>query len=276
MKKSSGSFIDRVWVSLSLLAVIFLTIYYSNQGWARPIFTLVTAIIIGVALWEFYNIAKKKGGDPLSGLGIVGSIAYLYTVQLATEIASLKLLPILVLFLVMILGFLVFIFRGEKPLSNLGTTFFGLIYLTIPLGLLIPINFNYGRSYLVYLLVITKLTDMGAYFVGKKFGSTKLAPYISPNKSWEGLLGGAVLGLGASFLMKDFIGLSPLASVLLGLLIASASIFGDLTESLLKRDLGVKDSSQLPGLGGFFDLVDSLIFATPLFYFYLKLSEAAL
>lgn len=262
---------DRLWVSLSLGTLVFLTIYFSHLSFMRPLFTLVTAAVISVALWEFYHIAKKKGGDPLSGLGIVGSIAYLYSIQLMTEFPSLRLLPYLVMFTILVLGFLIFLFRGERPLSNLGTTFFGLMYLTIPLGLLIILNFNYGQAYLFYLLLITKLTDTGAYFVGKKFGKTKLAPYISPNKSWEGLVGGVLLGVLGSYLMKNFVHFSTAESIAVGLVLAIFATFGDLTESLLKRDLGVKDSNQLPGLGGFLDLVDSLVFTTPLMYFYLKL-----
>lgn len=272
----SSNFTQRLWVSLGILSVIFLTIYFSTYEYARPIFTLVTAAVIGSALWEFYHIAKKKGADPLSGLGIVGSIAYLYAVQWVTEVPSLQLLPFIILFMIMMLGFLVFIFRGDKPLSNLGITFFGLIYLTIPLGLLITINFNYGREYLAYLLLITKLTDTGAYFVGKQFGKTKFAPYISPNKSWEGAIGGLALGVIASLVLGPYIGFSQITSLLLGLALSMTSIFGDLTESLLKRDLGVKDSSHLPGLGGFLDLVDSLVFTTPLMYCYLKLYEQIL
>jgi phosphatidate cytidylyltransferase len=252
------------------MVVVVLTVYFSTYNYAKPIFTLITAAAICVALWEFYHIAKKKGADPLSGLGIIGSIAYLYAVQLATEIPSLEVLPYLILFLGVVSGFMAFIFRGDKPLSNLGTTFFGLIYLTIPLGFLIPLNFTYGRTYLVYLLLVAKLTDMGAYFVGKKFGSHKMAPYISPNKSWEGMIGGLLVGVLASFSMQAFTGFSWPISLLLGLVLSALAIFGDLTESLLKRDLGVKDSSHLPGLGGFLDLIDSLIFATPVLYLYLK------
>lgn len=268
-----SNFAERLLVSFGVIVVVFLTIFFSDIPAVRPIFTLVTSAIICVALWEFYHIAKGKGYEPLSRLGIVGSVGYLYALYLSIELPHLTLLPFFILFLILFIGFLSYIFRGEKPLSNLAVTFFGLVYLTIPLGLMISINFEFGRKYLLLLLLITKLTDTGAYFMGKKFGNLKFAPYISPNKTWEGALGGFALGLGASLLISPFMGISFAAAAILGSLLSLSSIFGDLTESLLKRDLGVKDSNHLPGLGGFLDVLDSLVFATPLLYFYLKLGS---
>lgn len=270
MSHTPSNTVERLVVSLAMTSFIFIAIYFSTFDYVRPFFTLLAASVIGVALWEFYHIAKGKGFKPLSGLGIVGSIAYLYSVQLVVEYPAFFLLPYFILFLIMALGFLSYFFVGERPLSNLATTFFGLVYLTVPLGLLITINFDFGRSYLVYLILITKLTDTGAYFFGKKFGRVKLAPYISPNKTWEGAVGGFVVGITASLILSPLVGFSFNTGLFLGTLLSLASIFGDLTESLLKRDLGVNNSSHLPGLGGFLDIVDSMVFTTPLMFFYLK------
>lgn len=259
-----SNFWQRILISLSITAFIFLTIYLSSFEVFHPLFTLATSGLLSVALWEFYHIAKKKGYDPLFWLGIGASVLYLFFLQYAPDKA------LFIFFAALSLGFLKFFFYGDRPLSNLALTFFGLVYLTIPLGLIIPINFDYGQGLLIYLIVITKLTDTGAYFVGKKMGRRQLAPYISPNKTWEGAIGGFILGVLASLLLASWVGIPFLSSLFLGGALALASIFGDLTESLLKRDLGVKDSNQLPGLGGFLDVVDSLVFTTPLFYFYLK------
>lgn len=264
---------QRLLVSCSITAFIFLAIYLSSYPPMRPLFTLMTAALLSVALWEFYHIAKKKGYEPLSSLGIVASIAYLYALYMALDNPSFFLYPWIILFCALIGGFVRLFFKGDRPLSNLALTFFGLAYLTVPLGLIIPINFEFSQGALVYLIVITKLTDTGAYFVGKKLGSIQLAPYISPNKTWEGAIGGFLMGVVASLLLGPWIGLTLLTSLVLGMMLALTSIFGDLTESLLKRDLGVKDSNHLPGLGGFLDVVDSLVFTTPLMYFYLKLSS---
>lgn len=267
-----NNLVQRLFASLVSVIFIFSAIYISSFEVMRPLFTLMTAALISVALWEFYHIAKNKGYRPLTGLGIVASVAYTYAFFLAVREPSLSLAPWIILFLSLIAASLRFFFSGDRPLSNLALTFFGLVYLTLPLTLIIPINFEFSQMALIYLIVITKLTDTGAYFVGKILGKTQLAPYISPNKTWEGAIGGFLLGVAASVLIAPWVGIAPLASLYLGIILALTSIFGDLMESLLKRDLGVKDSNQLPGLGGFLDVVDSLVFTTPILYFYLKLA----
>ena len=249
---------------------VFIVIYFSSLPWMKPIFTLATSAILGIALWEFYRIAKKNGYAPLSGLAIVGTIGYLYAIQLADEKVAPAALADIVLLLVLALGFIYFFFFGDRPLENLSVTYFGLVYLTLPLSMILKINFDFGRTALFFLILVTKLTDIGGYFIGKRWGRTQLAPYISPNKTWEGAIGGFGVGVLTSLAFIPFLTLPPGAILLLGAVLAIASIFGDLTESLLKRDLGVKDSSRLPGVGGFLDLVDSLVFTTPLLYFYLK------
>ncbi len=264
---------SRLLVSLVVTIFILLAIYFSAFTLFRPVFTLITAAFIGAALWEFYHIAKGKGFDPLSGLGIIGSIAFVYISFLATEHPNYDVVPFALLITLVMIGFGIFFYSRSQPLVNLSITFFGLLYLTIPLSLMIPINFDYGRRYLIYLIMVTKFTDIGAYFIGSYFGKTKLAPYISPKKSWEGAIGGFLIGVLASFLFTLFypkLDISLGESLLLGSLISIAAQFGDLTESLLKRDMGVKDSNHLPGLGGMLDVVDSLVFTTPLLYFYLK------
>jgi phosphatidate cytidylyltransferase len=122
------------------------------------------------------------------------------------------------------------------------------------------------------------MTDTGAYFTGKKFGKSKLAPHISPKKTIEGALGGMVFSLLTSlcfFFISDLFSLSMqisfMESFVLGILVGVIGQIGDLIESLLKRDGGIKDSNQLPGLGGILDVVDSLIFTTPLIYFFLRI-----
>ena len=128
------------------------------------------------------------------------------------------------------------------------------------------------------MIVVTVMTDVGAYFAGKKFGKKKLAPNLSPGKTIEGAAGGLMLALIASLVMY-FINsahLSFFMAVLLGILFGIVGQAGDLAESLLKRDAGVKDSNGLPGLGGVLDIVDSLLFTAPLTYLVLLcIPEAA-
>lgn len=137
-----------------------------------------------------------------------------------------------------------------------------------------------GMLALLSMIVVVKLTDIGAYTAGRLFGRHKMAPTLSPGKTWEGVVGGLLLAIGGAWFA-----LGPLAewleaestregagkfavAIAYGLLVGGAGIVGDLAESLLKRDAGVKDSSDwLPGFGGVLDLLDSLLVASPVAYF---------
>ena len=130
-----------------------------------------------------------------------------------------------------------------------------------------------GREWLFFALFTVWITDSGAYFVGRAIGRHKLAPAISPGKTWEGAVGGAVAGFAAVAALATILDLDPGAGhvVALGLLVPLAAQVGDLAESALKRGLGVKDSSRLvPGHGGIADRLDSLLFAAPVVYYYLQ------
>jgi phosphatidate cytidylyltransferase len=123
-----------------------------------------------------------------------------------------------------------------------------------------------GAGYVFYLLLIIWAADIGAYFAGRAFGRLKLAPQVSPNKSWEGLLGGLAGGLALALAGAAVLKLPLLASGALGLAVVIASVVGDLTESMFKRHAGLKDSGRLlPGHGGVLDRIDSLIAGVPFF-----------
>jgi phosphatidate cytidylyltransferase len=127
------------------------------------------------------------------------------------------------------------------------------------------------------LVVATKFTDMGAYLVGSTLGRHKMIPRISPKKTWEGTVGGIAFAIGGVFLCRwvmpnEMAALTNLHAVIIGLLLGVAAVIGDLAESLIKREAGVKDSSTiLPGHGGCLDMIDSLLFTAPLLYVYMRL-----
>jgi phosphatidate cytidylyltransferase len=133
-----------------------------------------------------------------------------------------------------------------------------------------------GKYFLLYFILITKFSDMGAYAVGSLIGKHKMIPRISPGKTWEGFGGAIVVSTGASlafvhFFGTDMFGMNSLHAVILGVLLSSTAVIGDLIESLFKREAGVKDSGQLfPGIGGILDLLDSLLFNAPIMYLYLR------
>lgn len=175
----------------------------------------------------------------------------------------------------------------SNTLPNLAAAAISILYVGGLLGFMIqlrllPVFGDLGKGgmlALLSMLMVVKLADIGAYTAGRLFGRHKFAPVLSPGKTWEGVAGGLLLALGGAYLA-----LGPLTSRLglvtdlsgarwwlavggYGILVSLAGIFGDLTESLLKRDAGVKDSSTwLPGFGGVLDLVDSLLVAAPVAY----------
>jgi len=132
-----------------------------------------------------------------------------------------------------------------------------------------------GRELIIFVLILAGAADVGAYFVGRRFGRNKLAPRVSPNKTWEGVLGGLVASALVAWLGHVWFGLPTAAFVTLCIAAVLASIVGDLTESMFKRKVGLKDSgSILPGHGGVLDRIDSLTAAIPVFALGLAWMEA--
>jgi len=128
-----------------------------------------------------------------------------------------------------------------------------------------------GERWLLLTLIGTWLADSGAYFVGSKFGRHKLTPTLSPKKSWEGLLGGVICGPVINAGVAAAFGLPPLAGAVLGLIGATIGTLGDLSISMIKRQVGAKDSGQLiPGHGGALDRLDSLLFSVIVGYYYIS------
>lgn len=151
--------------------------------------------------------------------------------------------------------------------------FHSFFYLSLPILLAVLMN-KFVPSfhwYLLYLFIVVWLCDVGAYFVGKPFGKKKLYAKISPNKTWEGFLGGGALGLITAVFIHRITGsLSLEMWIVLGIMIWVISVFGDLIESSFKRHYGIKDTGTfIPGHGGFLDRLDSFIFTLPFYAFFI-------
>ena len=133
-----------------------------------------------------------------------------------------------------------------------------------------------GKYFLLYFVLVTKFSDMGAYAVGSLIGKHKMIPRISPAKTWEGFFGAILVSTGASLAFVHFfgakmVGMNYLHAIVLGVVLSVTAVIGDLIESLFKREAGVKDSGALfPGIGGILDLLDSLLFNAPIMYLYLR------
>lgn len=184
-------------------------------------------------------------------------------------------------------AFMWVLFRGRQPyIANVSTTILGFVYTGwFPLHLLLirglnaenyqgflKLNIqNDGLGYVVFLFTTILLTDTGCYYFGKKFGKHKLSPVISPNKTIEGSMGGAICAIIGALIIGYYIHLRVYHSLILGILCTIFAQIGDLAESLIKRDAGVKDSGKLlPGHGGFLDRLDSYVLTIPVMFYYLK------
>jgi len=161
----------------------------------------------------------------------------------------------------------------------IATTLFGLMYVPWLLNFMQKINFFPGvdgKYFVLYYILVTKFSDMGAYLTGSLIGRHKMIPRISPGKTWEGFGGAILISTVSSLVFIHFFGdkmfgMNSLHAIVLGILLSSTAVIGDLIESLFKREAGVKDSGGLfPGIGGILDLLDSLLFNAPIMYLYLR------
>ena len=265
--------------TVSITAVVCLLIFAFNF-WFQYVLALFVAALTAIAIWEYEQFAKAKGGRMIFPFLLAVTMAEVLSFFLAAKYDSLHSVPIIVFFL----GFLVLfaLHFGEKDgaVVDLAVSSFGLLYIAVPMGMVLGILYfggQDGRWWVAYLLAVTKLTDIGAYFAGSLWGRRKLAPNISPGKTVEGAIFGLLCAVLASFafhLLSDTIGarsfhLGTVEWLSLGLILGMTGQFGDLSESLLKRDANKKDSNALPGVGGALDTIDSLLFNAPILYIYL-------
>ena len=227
--------------------------------------------IMFVATNEYVKILKHKGFFPSIKVMILAEfilawVAYYQRFDLAA----------LVLTFCSIISFMWVLFCGRQPyIANVATTLLGIIYCGwFPLHIVFLRHmscdrFDSGLGFVVLMFTAILLTDIGAYYIGRHFGKRKLAPVISPNKTVEGSIGGVVFAILGACVIGYFINLEWYFSVIAGLLCTVFAQIGDLAESLIKRDAGVKDSGDvLPGHGGFLDRTDSFIFTIPVMYYF--------
>lgn len=278
--KSKNEFYNRLVFSLIAITIVALLIGFAYHPWVNLLLALTIAVLTGVGVWEYAKLAQAKGIEPAKTLMvIVATIEVLafYAALVYPEWSKFA-LPI------MVLGFISFFvahFRSsENALLHVAVEFFGVCYLSIPFSFMLAILYppngtEDGRFWLFYLIGVTKITDIGGYFVGKLFGKHLLAPQLSPKKTIEGAIGGFCFAVALSLvfaLIGSMIGcrLSYFSAAWLGMLIGVLAQVGDLAESVLKRDALVKDSNSIPGIGGILDMVDSVLLTAPVVYFFIR------
>jgi phosphatidate cytidylyltransferase len=276
------------WRLLSSLGLWSLVVVLVALRYTQGVFLLIA--ITGLAAQrEFYRSQQAAGRTVFMKTGLLAG-ALLYAATYFSVVSPHGRLPETfsgeaILVLLVVLGALtrrVFDAKIEGAAVAMALTLFGFFYVPYLLNYANKILFSVpdgaGIPLLAYAVAISKFTDVGAYVAGTLFGRHKLSPVISPKKTWEGLAGGILAALTTSVglvqLFPQALGsLAGMHAWVLGLLLAGVSVIGDLGESVVKRDVQVKDSGKfLPGIGGALDLVDSLLFSLPVFYGYLILT----
>ena len=267
----SSSLKKRVISSALILTLAGLVIFFF-PNWA---FSLLASAMIGCGLWEFFNLAEKKGIFVYKYFGIlIGMlIPIIIYFQMGAE-GYFTTEPFFVVIACLFTFVLLFTRReNSQALASIAVTMFGLLYIAWFFSFFIKLKFlPQGPLLVAFLIIVTKMGDIGAYFVGRTIGKHSLIPRISPNKTVEGTIGGLVFSVISALAGKLYLPNFSFAHLLiLGFLLGILAQVGDLAESLIKRDCAVKDASNnISGFGGMLDIIDSLIFTVPIFYFYVK------
>ncbi len=249
-----------IFITLAFIIWVALKEYAAIAGWSQKRNSgrvlAVTGIIFLVFLWAAY---ANKYGTVESGV---------------LSLLSIDFSAIIILCLVFIGHFAWLSVRGpvSGSMDCVSRSVLGLTYVVLPLSFLIALRLSWGAGTLLTVLAVCKFTDIGAYYCGKLIGGPKLAPVVSPNKTWAGAFGGLIAAILAAQLLRiwfmSFIG--PVNALFFGITIAFVAIMGDLAESLIKREAGVKDSGRLVGgYGGVLDMIDDVIFVAPCAYLFL-------
>ena len=252
-----------------ITALLGATVLIGAIVWHAMGFAVVFGVILLFTLKEFYGLSRISGTKPFELWGLILALVCFSVLFYSYQVESLQdiywLLPIL--FSVVFVYPLIQL-NKTNAIDCLAISVLGLFYIALPFCLLVPIAFvqgDYHFELIIGILFIQWANDSGAYFSGKALGKTKLFEKVSPNKTWEGTIGGCLLGLIFAYGFFYFFGtLGMYQWLVLGVIITVFGTLGDLVESLFKRTLAIKDSgSILPGHGGFLDRFDSLLLALP-------------
>ncbi len=262
----------RVLVVVVLLPVGIAAI--SAGGW---LFAGMMALILGAAAWEYAQLFKAGGLQPAGFLVVAGAGGLTAARQLGGFAYDAWLIPLFVL-LSMTLHLIDYERGRDLAASDFAVTVAGIFYMGLLGSYFVPLRaLPEGQWWLLLVLPSVWLADSGAYFIGTRFGKHKMTPRLSPKKSWEGYFGGILVGaIGTPLLVLLYrqLGLAAdsaitfQAAIVIGLVMGVFPTLGDLGESMIKRQMGVKDSGALlPGHGGAFDRIDSWLWAGVLGYY---------
>ncbi len=273
----------RVVTSLVLNCIALAVLLFSHNLPGSFLFLIVMDLIVAGGLYEFYSIVERKGSTSLMAFGMVVGVLYC-TMAFFTSGNPICELPAryfdISLFII-IIGFFVFQFLrrdNSSVIYNFGGTIAGTFYVAWLLAFLFKINYFFGPEnsrgmwYVLPLVAVVKGGDSMAYIVGHNFGKTRLWPKVSPKKTVEGAVAHLVTAVVIAVIFKFTLltNLTAFQAVVVGVSMSVVGQFGDMAESLLKRDANVKDSAgHFPGVGGVLDLIDSVLLNMPLLYYFM-------
>jgi len=277
-------FTQRLGSAAFLYGVLLLGLFSQNETVSRVAFGGIITLLGVLSLLEFFNMAEKRNLAPIRLPGIIVGVASILAVfwslairrdaDLAVDIEFAVLLCI-----VPILGvWQLFAPKSKSSIAPIASTLFGIVYVAFLLNILQMIRYfdGNGHWWLLFFIVVSKMSDTGAYCVGSLIGKHKMIPRVSPGKTWEGFVGGIGFSVIASWAFFSFAnihfnGMTLPWAIGLGVILGVGSVLGDLIESLMKREADMKDSGNFfPGIGGILDLLDSLLFNAPIMYLVLK------
>jgi phosphatidate cytidylyltransferase len=270
-------------ITRTLTAAAFVAVLLGCTWYSQLSFILLFLLITVLGMWEFYSLVEKKEGvKPQKFLGtFTGALVFACNAAVTFHIYEgppdkrLLLLCIPFVFLIFITELFT---KKENPFHNIAFTVLGIFYVAVPFSLLnyiLTITGTYSFHILFGCWFILWSNDSGAYLAGSAFGKHKLFPRVSPGKSWEGSIGGAIIAYIVTWIISGwYCDISHSDWYIIAGIMIVIGTLGDLVESLFKRSLGVKDSGNLlPGHGGILDRFDSLIMATPFIFTYLYISQ---
>jgi len=242
-------------------------------GW---LFTIGVAILLGIAGWEYWRMFTRGGYNPSAAI-LVGAPASFVLFRHVFGFQYSDLLLVVILFATLAIHLIQFERGIQTSALDFGITLGGALYIGWLGAYFISVrSVPNGEWWLMLVLPSIWIADGGAYSIGRHFGYHKISRYASPNKSWEGYIGGLVFAAIfcplVAFLWNVYaIEITPLKGLVLGVILSLVCILGDLGESMFKRYLKIKDSSNLiPGHGGIFDRIDSWLWAVPIGYYFIQ------
>ncbi len=264
----------------TLTGVILVVLVIAAIITDQHLFALLFLVFTIIGLWEFYSMVEKAGVYPNKTAGIIAGIVLFAT----NAMVAMNMMDLVYLLLNFIFIFLIFLFElyrnNPNPFTNIAFTFFGLLYVAVPFSLLnyFPnpafIPGVYHSSFLLGFFFLIWINDTGAFVTGTALGRRRLFERVSPKKTWEGAIGGAILTIVCAYIISLYYSHIYLRDwfIISGIIIVFGT-YGDLFESMFKRSINAKDSGTiLPGHGGVLDRFDSVFMAAPFVFVYLLMT----